>query len=121
MSPSGVSPTLAPVVHRPGADHQVLHVIRLIAFEVRAGRIHGPQHLGLHLDPWRHLATAPLLATLAAAGQLGAFLHPARLDRGAALQALQSRNLVTLRSNQRLQLHDLAEQLNQQRLQIGAR
>ena len=65
--------------------------------------------------------SAPLLATFAAVGWLGVLLHPARLDRRAAFQAFQPRNLVTLCGDQRLQLRDLAEQLYQQRLQIGAR
>ncbi len=102
-------PALAPVMHRTRADHQVLHVIRLIAFELRTCRVISPQHLGFHLDPRRYLAAAPLLGSLAAAEWLGVLLHAARLDRRAAFQALQPRNLVALRSNQRSQLCDLAQ------------
>ncbi len=80
-----------------------------------------PQHLGLHLDPRRHLAAAAWLAALAAAGALGALFHATGFDRRAAFQPLQPRNLVALRGHQRLQLRDLAEQFDQERLQIRAR
>ena len=76
----GRQPALAPVMQRAGADRQVLHVIRLVALELRAGRMRRLQHLGFHRDPRRNLAAAPQRATLATVGRLGVLLHPARLD-----------------------------------------
>ena len=112
-------PTLATVMDRAGGDHQVLHIVRLVAPELRARRMGRPQHLGLDLDPRRHLATATPFAARAGAAWVSVLLHPARLDRRAAFQALQPGNLVALRGEHRLQLRQLAKQFDKARFKLS--
>src|SRR5271157_6334100 len=90
-------PALAAVAHHPRGNHQLLHLIRLVALELRARRRRDPDHLGLGRDPRRHLATAAAFDPLAAGLLLGRILHAAWLDHRATLEALQSCDLVALR------------------------
>jgi len=98
-------PALAAIAHYPRADHQVLHLVRLVAFELRAWwHRRRPQHLGLQRDPRRYLAAAAMLGPLAAGLRLRPLLHAARLDGRPTLQPFQSRDLIALRRHGPIQL-----------------
>lgn len=112
-------PALAAVAHHPRGEHQVLHLVWLVALELRTLRYRHSKHLGLGRDPWCHLAAAAALGAIAAGLRLGPFLHAARLDRWTALQALQPSNLIALRYHDPLQISQLAEQFQDLSFELG--
>ena len=114
-------PALSSVAHHPRGQLQLLHLVRLIAFELRTRRMRHPQHLGLGCDPWCHFAAAVAFGSLAAALRFASLLHAARLDRRAALQTLQPGDLIALRRHDLLQLRVLAKQVHHLSFQQGAR
>ena len=94
-------PALATVAHHPRGQHQILHLVRLVALELRARRTRHPQHLGLRRDPRRHLAAAAALAPLAASFGSVASSMPLGLIDGRPLspfsRAISSRCAATIR------------------------
>ena len=112
-------PALAAVAHHPRGQHQVLHLVRLVTFELRTRRMRHPQHLGLGHDPRRHLAAAAAFGPLAAGLRLGRVLHAARFDRRTALQTLQPSDLIALRRHDLLQFRYLAQQFHKPSFQLG--
>ena len=112
-------PALATVAYHPRGEHQVLHLIRLIALELRALRSRHPKHLRLHGDPRGHLATAVAVAPLAMRLRPGGVFHAARLDHRPALEPLEASNLIALRRDRPLQLSYLAQQFHHQSFQLG--
>ena len=114
-------PALASIAHHPRREYQILHLIRLVAFELRTLRRRYPKHLGLGCDPRRHLATAAAFCPLGLGLRLGRLLHAAGLDGRAALQTFQPGDLVALRRNEPLQISHLAQQFYQQSFQLGTR
>ena len=51
-------PALSAIAHHSRGQHQLLHLVRLVTFELRTRRMRHPQHLGLGHDPRCHLAAA---------------------------------------------------------------
>src|ERR1700722_6136928 len=89
-------PALPSIAHYPPRDDQILHLVRLVALELRTLWNCYSEHLGLGCDPRCHLAAAPVFGSLAARLRLGPLLHAARFDRRATLQPLQSGYLIAL-------------------------
>jgi hypothetical protein len=113
-------PTLPAIAHYPRGEHQVLHLVRLVALELRTLRNRYPKHLRLRRNPWHHLAAAAAFCPLAAAFRLSRILHAAWLDRRATLQTLQPGNLVALRRHDPLQFSQFAQQIHDPSLKLGA-
>ena len=112
-------PAFAAVTHRPRAEHEILHLVQHVAFELGPRRNPHAKHFGLRLGAERHAASAATCCGLAARRRLGRVLHAARLDGWAAFEALQPRDLVALRRHDTLQLGHVAEQSYQQSFQLG--
>jgi hypothetical protein len=118
--PSRRQPPLAAAAHRLGPQHQILDQEVLVAVEPRAGRHRGAQHPLLDRHARLHLAAAAAGA-VARWLRLGRLLHAARLDRWPALQPLEAGDLLALRRHPPLEFRHLAQQLDNQRLQLGRR
>ena len=114
-------PALSSVAHHTRGQHQLLHLVRLVTFELRTRRMRHPQHLGLGHDPRRHLAAAAAFDPLAATLRPGRVLHPAWFDRRTALETLQPGDLIALRRHDLLQFRYLAQQFHKPSFQLGTR
>jgi hypothetical protein len=102
-------------------QHNILHHEVFVSLEARTRwNCRRKDHL-LNADTWRHRAADVSPATLVPRLRRGARFHTARLDIGATLQALQSRNLLAQLRDSTLLFRVLAQQLQNQPLQIGIR
>ncbi len=114
-------PALSAIAYHSRGQHQLLHLVGLVTFELRTRRMRHPQHLGLGHDPRRHLTAAPAFGPLAATLQPRRVLHPAWFDRWPALETLQPGDLVALRQHDLLQFRYLAQQFHKPSFQLGTR
>jgi hypothetical protein len=92
-----------------------------VALEARSFGDRCLDHLVFDFDPRRHLATEPPLALFRRLRRLRRLVHAAWcawLDVRAALQAFQPGDLFALFADNLFQLADLAEQFNQQSLEL---
>jgi hypothetical protein len=101
-------PALAAVTHHPRAQHQVRHLIRFIAFELRTFRSRHSKHLARRRHTRCHVA---------AATTLGAFADWLRLRR----VSLQPSDLITQRCYDLFEVRYLAQQLHHQSFQLATR
>jgi len=105
-------PAFAPVMDRACRDHQVLHSVGFVTLERRTLRMFCAYHLDLRRHAGFHLAAPTYFSGCVDTLRLRCLLHATRHDGGTTLEALQPRNLVTLRCHERLEFRHFAQKRN---------
>jgi len=114
-------PAFTPVADRMHRQHKLLHQVALVALEARSRRGHRFQHSILDADARSDLAAARTLPLRARFSRIGRLLHAAGFDVRAALQSLETRNLLALLSNCPLQFSQLCQKNRHQLPKLGRR
>jgi hypothetical protein len=92
----GRDPAFALILGRPHRNHEVLHQKGFVTLEARPRRNLGRDHFLYNDDLRRDLAPAASLLFFSGFRWLGTFVHAARFDIGATLQAFQTGNFFAL-------------------------
>ena len=115
----GRDPAFALVTGRVHRNHEVLHQKGFITLEARTRRNLGRDHFLFNDDPRRDLAPATqALLFLCRFRRFGAFVHAARFNIGATLQAFQTGDFFPQFSDGLREGGDFTEQCNQQSLKL---
>ena len=107
VRPSGPTQRIPTIADHLRAQHQVLEHEGVVSFDPRARPHVHAQHPALDADPRCGLAASAMLA-MARRLRCRRIIHAAWLDVGAAVQTLQSRDLIALLCHNPPQLGNLA-------------